>query len=73
MMTLLTEIAIVAATVAATAVAAGGLLYLLALTPLEQHELRTGRGRNAAAGASRGSASLGAAFRARATLRRKHA
>ena len=72
-MTLLTEIAIVAATVAATAVAAGCLLYLLALTLLEQYVLRTERNRRAHVRSSQDTALQLVTIPSRTALRHRHA
>ena len=72
-MTLLIEIAIVTATVAATAVAAGCLLCLLALTLLEQYVLRTGRGRRVPTQESKDPAPRTTPSPAQSLLRQSHA
>ena len=72
-MTLLAEIAIVVATVAATAVAAGCLLYLLALTLLEQYVLRTRGSRRVPAQASQDPAPRTNLSPPQSRLRQSHA
>jgi hypothetical protein len=72
-MTLLTEIAIVTAMIAAIAVAAGCLVYLLALTVLEQYVLRTERNRRAHMRSSQDTVLQSITFPSHTALRHRHA
>lgn len=73
MTTMLEEIAIEIAMIAATLVAAGCLIYLVALTVLEQYVLRTRRDRRPAARPSTAPAATIVGSSAPAALRQGHA